>query len=82
MVDAGNLIQNGTPDFLATAKYPYGMTYFGKPTGRCSDGRLVIDFICKSPFLWRSNIYIFFGVSIEICLVFDCEGLGTIERVL
>ncbi|KAJ4770084.1 GDSL esterase/lipase [Rhynchospora pubera] len=47
LVDAGNLIVNGTPDYLATAKYPYGMTYFGKPTGRCSDGRLVIDFICQ-----------------------------------
>ena len=43
LADAGNLIANGVPDILATARLPYGQTYFGKPTGRCSDGRLVID---------------------------------------
>jgi len=43
LADAGNLIQNGTPEFLATARLPYGQTYFGRATGRCSDGRLVID---------------------------------------
>nr|AFK45540.1 unknown [Lotus japonicus] len=24
---------------------PFGMTYFNKPTGRASDGRLIIDFL-------------------------------------
>jgi phospholipase/lecithinase/hemolysin len=43
LADAGNLIQNGTPAILATARLPYGQTYFGRATGRCSDGRLVID---------------------------------------
>ncbi|TVU22859.1 hypothetical protein EJB05_32580 [Eragrostis curvula] len=47
LVDAGNLVVNGIPDYLATAKLPYGKTYFGYPTGRCSDGRLVIDFIAQ-----------------------------------
>jgi hypothetical protein len=47
LADAGNLIANGVPDILATARLPYGQTYFGKPTGRCSDGRLVIDHLGK-----------------------------------
>jgi len=45
LVDAGNLVVDGIPDYLATARLPYGMNYFGYPTGRCSDGRLVVDFI-------------------------------------
>jgi hypothetical protein len=47
LVDAGNLVTDGIPDYLATARLPYGQTYFGYPTGRCSDGRLVVDFIGK-----------------------------------
>lgn len=45
LVDAGNLCVDGIPAYLATARLPYGMNFFGYPTGRCSDGRLVIDYI-------------------------------------
>ena len=43
--DAGNLIVDGIPKALTTARAPYGMTFFGKPTGRCSNGRVVVDFL-------------------------------------
>ncbi|WVZ79969.1 hypothetical protein U9M48_027491 [Paspalum notatum var. saurae] len=45
--DAGNLIVNGTPKALTTARPPYGMTFFRKPTGRCSNGRIVVDFLAE-----------------------------------
>ncbi|GJN38106.1 hypothetical protein PR202_gb27118 [Eleusine coracana subsp. coracana] len=49
--DTGNLaILYGGPasaDFLVS-KPPYGMTFFGYPTGRASDGRLPIDFIAEA----------------------------------
>ncbi|GJN06458.1 hypothetical protein PR202_ga24187 [Eleusine coracana subsp. coracana] len=45
LADAGNLCVDGIPDYLVTARPPYGQTYFGYPTGRVSDGRVVIDFI-------------------------------------
>ncbi|KAK3159716.1 hypothetical protein QOZ80_1BG0050180 [Eleusine coracana subsp. coracana] len=47
LADAGNLCVDGIPDYLVTARPPYGQTYFGYPTGRVSDGRVVIDFIAQ-----------------------------------
>ncbi|KAL6838824.1 hypothetical protein ACP4OV_031538 [Aristida adscensionis] len=49
--DTGNLvIVSGGPATpgLVIAKPPYGMTFFGHPTGRLSDGRLAIDFIAEA----------------------------------
>ncbi|PNT70158.1 hypothetical protein BRADI_2g06970v3, partial [Brachypodium distachyon] len=45
--DAGNLCADGIPSYLATARPPYGMTYFGHPTGRVSNGRVAVDFIAQ-----------------------------------
>jgi phospholipase/lecithinase/hemolysin len=45
--DTGNLCVNGKPSSLTLAQPPYGMTYFGKVTCRCSDGRLVVDFLAQ-----------------------------------
>ncbi|KAH7858330.1 hypothetical protein Vadar_022566 [Vaccinium darrowii] len=49
LADTGNLLhiaESSTqpPQF---ALPPYGETYFHRPTGRCSDGRLIIDFIAQ-----------------------------------
>ncbi|KAI4371023.1 hypothetical protein MLD38_019301 [Melastoma candidum] len=49
LADTGNLVriasQSHPPHF---AFPPYGETFFGYPTGRCSDGRLVVDFIAEA----------------------------------
>ncbi|KAI7749243.1 hypothetical protein M8C21_030887, partial [Ambrosia artemisiifolia] len=50
LADTGNLKQLSSksnsqpPHFLFP---PYGETFFHKPTGRCSNGRLIIDFIAQ-----------------------------------
>ncbi|XP_074327349.1 GDSL esterase/lipase At1g28590-like [Apium graveolens] len=48
MADTGNLLHlsssNSPPHF---ALPPYGETYFHTPTGRCSNGRLIIDFLAQ-----------------------------------
>ena len=46
LVDSGN---NNFLKALAKANYsPYGSTFFGKPTGRFTDGRTAADFIGTS----------------------------------
>lgn len=43
--DTGNFLASGAILFPVIGKLPYGETFFQHATGRCSDGRLVIDFI-------------------------------------
>ncbi|KAM7530597.1 hypothetical protein LguiB_034007 [Lonicera macranthoides] len=59
LTDTGNLLHidlsssNSPPHF---GKPPYGKSYFYAPTGRCSDGRLVVDFIDYKKVLKNSLI--------------------------
>ncbi|KDP21068.1 hypothetical protein JCGZ_21539 [Jatropha curcas] len=46
--DTGNFLLSGALAFPVIGKLPYGETYFRHPTGRCSDGRLVVDFIAEA----------------------------------
>ncbi|KAK6124214.1 hypothetical protein DH2020_042050 [Rehmannia glutinosa] len=49
LADTGNLLLLRPADNQPrAARPPYGRTFFHRPTGRCSDGRLVIDFIARS----------------------------------
>ncbi|XP_031129397.1 GDSL esterase/lipase At1g28590-like isoform X3 [Ipomoea triloba] len=53
LADTGNLVRMWN-SFNISALLPYGETFFHRPTGRFSDGRLIIDFIAQSlglPFL-------------------------------
>ncbi|KAH9605686.1 hypothetical protein KSS87_015843 [Heliosperma pusillum] len=43
--DTGNLIR--ADPSTNCGNWPYGETFFNKPTGRCSDGLLIIDFFAK-----------------------------------
>ncbi|XP_021811867.1 GDSL esterase/lipase At1g28590-like [Prunus avium] len=62
LTDTGNLYNSSPNKSLHFFQPPYGETYFHHPTGRCSDGRLVIDFIAQflglplvPPFLQSPN---------------------------
>ena len=47
IADTGNLLREGPVGFFSSiGSFPYGQTY-RKPTGRCSDGLLIIDYLGK-----------------------------------
>ncbi|XP_059282840.1 GDSL esterase/lipase At1g28610-like isoform X1 [Lycium ferocissimum] len=69
LTDTGNLIhlsENSNykqQQIVQCGSLPYGETFFHRPTGRCSDGRLVIDFLAESlglplvpPYIGRKNV--------------------------
>ncbi|KAJ1689963.1 hypothetical protein LUZ63_014118 [Rhynchospora breviuscula] len=48
LTDTGNYLRIvGNVSRNTAARLPYGETYFHHPTGRCSDGRLLLDFIAE-----------------------------------
>ncbi|KAI3741665.1 hypothetical protein L1987_59339 [Smallanthus sonchifolius] len=47
IADTGNLLHSGALANPVIGKLPYGQTFFHHATGRCSDGRLIIDFIAE-----------------------------------
>ncbi|CAL1410341.1 unnamed protein product [Linum trigynum] len=48
ITDTGNQLLLAPDGVLGHCCFPpYGETYFGRQTGRCSDGRLIVDFIAE-----------------------------------
>ncbi|XP_062185494.1 GDSL esterase/lipase At1g28600-like [Phragmites australis] len=48
IIDTGNFAHITGNDPSAIKELPYGMTYFNHPTGRISDGRVIVDFYAQA----------------------------------
>ncbi|XP_078164188.1 GDSL esterase/lipase At1g28600-like [Carex rostrata] len=46
--DTGNYLKSIGDGYDPVRNLPYGETYFGRPTGRFCDGRLILDFIAEA----------------------------------
>nr|XP_027111879.1 GDSL esterase/lipase At1g28610-like isoform X2 [Coffea arabica] len=47
LTDNGNLLALSAPRIIHQGRLPNGETYFHHPTGRCCDGRLIVDFLAQ-----------------------------------
>ncbi|KVH89493.1 Lipase, GDSL [Cynara cardunculus var. scolymus] len=47
IADTGNFLHSGALTNPVIGKLPYGETFFHHATGRCSNGRLIVDFIAE-----------------------------------
>ncbi|XP_009627361.1 acetylajmalan esterase-like [Nicotiana tomentosiformis] len=73
LADTGNrILIPGIPPTFHAGHLPYGETYFGKPTGRFSDGLLMIDYIAialklplLNPYLSKNSSFIH-GVNFAV----------------
>lgn len=80
LADTGNLFYSSSDPSNHCFFPPYGQTYFHHPSGRCSDGRLIIDFIgmlacvLTCHFLLRLLAYVSLSVTFMRLTVFNFNG--------
>lgn len=79
LTDTGNLLASMISNVskLASGSLPYGETYFRKPTGRFSDGRLIVDYIANASGLPLLDPYLGNRTSTFKCGVNFAVGRAT-----
>ncbi|XP_044440372.1 acetylajmalan esterase [Triticum aestivum] len=79
ITDTGNLAKEAPPGAFETIKHlPYGVT-FGRPTGRCSDGLLMIDFLAHDMGLPFLNPYLAKNTSFDHGVNFAVAGATAMD---
>ncbi|XP_066387190.1 GDSL esterase/lipase At5g45910-like isoform X1 [Miscanthus floridulus] len=96
LTDTGNALHLSATTGGPASRPPYGETFFRRPTGRASDGRLVIDFLVEAlgvphptPYLagktaadFRRGVNFAFGGATALDLrFFESRGLGSFVLV-
>ncbi|XP_062182968.1 GDSL esterase/lipase At5g03980-like [Phragmites australis] len=80
IADTGNLLRQGSAGFFASiGSYPYGQT-LRKPTGRCSDGLLIIDYFAMALNLSLVSPYLDKGADFASGVNFAVAGATALDR--
>ncbi|KAH0709661.1 hypothetical protein KY285_011003 [Solanum tuberosum] len=80
LADTGNLIRiPGASIIFRADRSPYGETFFRRPTGRFSNGRLITDFISQSFKLSFLNAYLDRGASFTQGVNFAVAGATILD---
>lgn len=79
LADTGNLIREATGSKTAFARLPYGQTYFHRPTGRCSDGLLMVDYFAMYFHLPLLNPYLAKGSDFTYGANFAVAGATALD---
>ncbi|KAL0421624.1 UNVERIFIED_CONTAM: Acetylajmalan esterase [Sesamum latifolium] len=81
VADNGNAIRTlPSGPLLPAARLPYGETFPGRPTGRWSDGRLIIDFAATVLGLTRLQPYLGANTSSNDGIIFAVAGSPVLDR--
>ncbi|CAN6372155.1 unnamed protein product [Urochloa humidicola] len=82
IADTGNLLREGPVGFFASiGSYPYGQT-IRKPTGRCSDGLLIIDYFAMALNLSLVSPYLDKGADFASGVNFAVAGATALDRAV
>ncbi|CAL4993054.1 unnamed protein product [Urochloa decumbens] len=82
IADTGNLLREGPVGFFASiGSYPYGQT-IRKPTGRCSDGLLIIDYFAMALNLPLVSPYLDKGADFTGGVNFAVAGATALDRAV
>ncbi|CAL4984425.1 unnamed protein product [Urochloa decumbens] len=82
IADTGNLLREGPVGFFASiGSYPYGQT-IRKPTGRCSDGLLIIDYFAMALNLPLVSPYLDKGADFAGGVNFAVAGATALDRAV
>ncbi|KAK1626076.1 hypothetical protein QYE76_000391 [Lolium multiflorum] len=80
IADTGNLLREGPVGFFSSiGSFPYGQTY-EKPTGRCSDGLLIIDYLAMALKLPLINPYLDKTADFSSGVNFAVAGATALDR--
>ncbi|KAM0845358.1 hypothetical protein ACQ4PT_056429 [Festuca glaucescens] len=80
IADTGNLLREGPVGFFSSiGSFPYGQTY-EKPTGRCSDGLLIIDYLAMALNLPLINPYLDKTADFSSGVNFAVAGATALDR--